>query len=228
MTEIWLAFLAGLAGSPHCVGMCGGIVTALALAGRDRSVSSGRLFQLGYNLGRITTYTAMGFAAGLLGSSFSLLAVRGVSLWFFAAANLFVFIIGIGSALNLSFVSIFALDGSGAHVFARPLRWALAGSNVLRAYPLGVVLGFLPCGLVYASLAIAAGTGSSLAGAAIMAALGLGTLPLLFAVGTTAVSLSSRLRGIFFRVTGIMVALMGGAGLWRVLGKMGYLPSFPF
>jgi hypothetical protein len=86
----------------------------------------------------------------------------------------------------------------------------------------------MPCGLVYAPLVAAAGTGSPLRGSLMMLALGGGTMPLLLCTGSVSALLSARLRGNLFRAVGLFVALIGAAGLWRVLAKMGHAPPFPF
>ena len=218
MIEVWLAFLTGLAGSPHCIGMCGGIVAALSLGGRG---GAGRqLFQLLYNLGRVTTYTLLGIMAGAAGASLDLLSVREASFYLYLAANVLVVLIGVASAAGFSRLNLFSLETSGGTFLAAPLRWALSSASPWRGYPLGVVLGFLPCGLVYAPLAAAAGTGNPVRGGAIMAALGLGTLPLLFLFGSVSSVLSGRMKEGLFRLTGVLLALMGTAGLWRIWAKM--------
>lgn len=228
MAEIWLAFLAGLAGSTHCIGMCGGIVAALAVAGEHNAPRDRHLLQLCYNLGRVTTYTALGAAAGLLGESLDLFRFTGVTQWVFAGANLFVMLAGIGTLLRSTRFSLSLLDRCCGTRFSGVLAWVARGRSPLRAYPLGLVLGLMPCGLVYAPLVTAAGTGSPLRGSLMMLALGLGTTPLLLGTGSISALLSSRLRGNLFRVVGLLVALMGAAGLWRVLAKTGYAPPFPW
>lgn len=228
MTEVWLAFIAGLAGSTHCLGMCGSIVAAIGMTRPAATPASRQLFQLFYNLGRITTYTMLGVAAGFIGASIDLLAMNALAFWVFAAANLFVIAIGVASALSFSAFNLFSLESGGGWLPGRTLRWALAEPSPARAFPLGMMLGFLPCGLVYAPLIAAAGSGSPLKGGAMMAALGLGTLPLLFLFGSLSATVSGRLRGLFFRLAGFLLALLGSAGLWRLLGKGGYLPRFPF
>jgi sulfite exporter TauE/SafE len=90
------------------------------------------------------------------------------------------------------------------------------------------MLGFLPCGLLYALIVTATASGSPLRGSLIMASLGLGTLPAMLFVGSTASLITARVKGMFFRMVGLFVALMGGMGLWRVLAKSGYLPPLPF
>jgi sulfite exporter TauE/SafE len=228
MTEVWLAFLAGVAGSTHCIGMCGGIVAASALHARDTNPGTRRLILLSYNVGRIGTYTLLGVIAGFMGATLDVLTMKSAANWVFAAANLFVFLAGLVSFLQVSSFSLFSLESTGGRFFSGVLRWAVSDASLFRAFILGLVLGFLPCGLVYAPLIAGAATGSPLAGGAIMAALGLGTLPLLFFFGTASAALSARLRGNLVRLVGLLVALIGFVGLWRVLGKMGYVVKFPF
>lgn len=219
MIEIWFAFLTGLAGSFHCLGMCGGIVAALSMSAPGGGFGPRLKSQLGYNLGRIATYTLLGALAGLAGSSLDLMAMKGVSFYFLIGANLLVIAVGLSSALRLNALGFSALEGRGAQLLALPLRRALSGGTALASFPLGLVLGFLPCGLVYAPLIAAAGTGSLTLGAATMAALGVGTLPVLLGFGTASSALSGRLRSLMLRLTGVAVALMGAAGLWRALAR---------
>jgi len=219
MIEIWFAFLAGLAGSFHCIGMCGGIVAALSMTGTNNAFRCRLQSQLCYNLGRVSTYTLLGALAGLIGSSLDLLAVKSVSFWFLIGANLFVIAVGLSSALGLNALNLSSLEGRGARFLAAPLRRAVSSSSPFAALPLGLLLGFLPCGLVYAPLVAAAASGSLLTGAATMAALGLGTIPVLLVFGTASSALSSQLRSSMLRLAGLAVALMGAAGLWRALAR---------
>jgi sulfite exporter TauE/SafE len=219
MIEIWLAFLAGLAGSFHCIGMCGGIVAALAMTRGSQPLGARLLSQVCYNLGRISTYSLLGALAGLIGSSLDFVALKSVSSWFFIGANLLVIAIGLASALGLSALNFSSLEGRGARLFATPLRRAISSDWYLAAFPLGLLLGFLPCGLVYAPLMAAAASGGPGLGAATMAALGLGTIPVLLLFGTASSAVSGALRSAMLRVAGLAVALMGAAGLWRALAR---------
>ncbi|HBG06402.1 MAG: hypothetical protein A2075_21885 [Geobacteraceae bacterium GWC2_58_44] len=219
MIEIWFAFLAGVAGSFHCIGMCGGVVAALSMTGSNGAIRYRLESQLCYNLGRIATYTLLGALAGLAGSSLDLLAIKSVSTWFLVGANLFVIAVGLSSALGSSAFNLSSLETANAGFLARPLRRAVSSHSPVAALYLGLVLGFLPCGLVYAPLIAAAGSGSLVLGAATMAALGLGTIPLLLVFGTASCALSVELRASMLRVAGVAVALMGAAGLWRALAR---------
>ena len=216
---IWFAFLAGLAGSFHCIGMCGGIVAALSMTGSGGALRFRLQSQLCYNVGRVSTYTLLGALAGLIGSSLDFIAVKSVSTWFLIGANLFVIAVGLSSVLGLNALNLSSLEGRAARFLAAPLRRAVSGNSPLAAWYLGVILGFIPCGLVYAPLLAAAASGSFLAGAATMAALGLGTIPVLLMFGTASSAISGQLRSSMLRLAGLAVALMGAAGLWRALAR---------
>lgn len=220
MLQIWLAFLAGLAGSFHCIGMCGGIVAAISLKDSGNAFGARFRSQLFYNTGRIATYTALGAVAGLIGSSLDLMSMKVVFRWFMVGANLMVIMVGLSSALGLNVLNLSTLEGTGARFLTAPLKRLLAANSPIASLPLGLVLGLLPCGLVYAPLLAAAGTGSPVIGAATMAAMGLGTVPVLLAFGTASSAVSGALRNAMLRAAGVIIALMGVAGLWRVLGKM--------
>lgn len=219
MTVLWLPLLAGLAGSFHCVGMCGGIVAALSLRGEGDSLPASIRRQLLYHLGRITTYALLGGAAGAFGAALSAPLLRTVSWWLFLAANLCVVAAGLGTALRLNRLNLALLEGSGGRFLARPLRRIMSSSSPLAPYPLGLLLGFLPCGLVYAPLPAAAASGTPLMGALIMASLGAGTTPALFLCGSASGAASGVVRGYLARCAGLLVALLGGAGVWRLLSS---------
>ncbi len=174
---LWPALVLGLAGSLHCVGMCG----PLALALPSFSKSRGR-YMLGralYNAGRIVTYSILGAIFGLFGETLALAGwQRGVSI----AAGAFMLL-----------AAFFAHRLTPTYSFA-PLRNALRrllGRRTNGALlAIGLLNGLLPCGLVYVALAGAAATNSSMRGAAFMAIFGLGTFPAMFAV-----SLAGRIFG---------------------------------
>jgi uncharacterized protein len=176
-------FLAGLGGSLlHCAGMCGPFVLGQVTADAERAGSYGEWRRLAgaalapYHLGRITTYTTLGALAGGATALFAatpsfawlsaLLLVAGAGILLLQAFGLAV---GGGSPLWPALASL-----------AAPLS---ASPQILARYGLGVVLGFLPCGLIYGALGVAAGTGSAWRGGLAMAAFATGTVPALVAVG---------------------------------------------
>lgn len=192
-TEITLvsAFLVGLLGSTHCLGMCGGIVGALTLGLHDDIRRSPiRLFPYlaAYNLGRITAYASAGAVLG---------AVSAQVLHFVppAPARLIVklitggFMIALGLYLAGWWPGLVALERLGGRLWKRvePFgRRFLPVNHPLKALALGCVWGWLPCGLVYSTLAWSLTTGDAARSATLMLAFGLGTLPMLLAMGATA------------------------------------------
>ena len=214
------AFLVGLLSGVHCVAMCGGIVAALQ-AGVPHSPPPRRALgrQIGYSLGRITTYAAAGAAAGGLGS-LGLLKndVLPFQVVLLVLANALIILLGLYLAGLGS--SVLALERAGGAVWriVRRLGARLGPAHSLPgAVAVGVVWGFLPCGLVYSVLATALAAGSAGKGALVMAAFGLGTLPNLLGAGLAAGALirlaSSRPLCV---AAGLLVAALGILGLLRV------------
>ncbi len=183
-------FLAGLAGSPmHCASMCGGFVLG-QVADRVARLPAARLCEwqrvrtgalLPYQLGRLTTYAGLGALAGAGGSVLAQLPWLG----FVPTALLL-----LGAALFLT-LALRRLIPATARLLPRldavPPAWTRLVARSARrfdsGYPLGVALGFLPCGFLYAALAATSAAGSPLLGALGMLAFGLGTVPALVAVG---------------------------------------------
>jgi sulfite exporter TauE/SafE len=221
MLEIWLAFSAGLAGSGHCLGMCGGIVTALALSRCESNVTERFLFNLLYHAGRICTYGLLGLLVGLTAQAGMVDALKPLVAWLFLAANLFVAAIGIFTVLGVRALGISALDGSGLGFLRKQVSHLTNNPSVLAAFPAGLMMGFLPCGLVYGVLISAATSGSASKGFSMMLAFGCGTLPVLLAYGQVASALSALGHGVFQRCMGGVVALLGIAGAWKALVKLG-------
>lgn len=221
MLELWLAFSAGLAGSGHCLGMCGGIVTALALSNRDSGALRRFLFNLLYHVGRVATYATLGLLVGFVSQAGMITSLKPHLRWLFLAANLFVVAIGLGTALEMRSFGISFLDGSGTGFMSGFLSRLSGSRSILAALPAGLLMGLIPCGLVYGVLISAATSGSPLKGGGMMLAFGLGTLPALLLYGQLATTLSVRGGALFRRGMGVIVALLGAAGVWKVLSAMG-------
>lgn len=211
------AFLVGLLGGVHCVGMCGGIVGALTLtlpADLRRRPMALAPYLAAYNLGRVASYGLAGALAG---------GVSQVALHFadlprvqavigLAAGAMMV---ALGLYLGGWWQGVARLERAGAGLWRHlePLgRGLFPVTSPGRALGLGVVWGWLPCGLVYSVLVWAVATGSARDGALLMVAFGLGTLPTLAALGAVA----SRLAAVVHRPW--VRRLAGGAVL--VLGLL--------
>lgn len=179
-------FLAGLAGSAtHCVGMCGPFVLGQVTAGLAARPGLSRLAGgalLPYHLGRITTYVALGAAAGFASG----LAVHGAG-----QRTLLALLLALGAVLMLAqaFGQVAALlpaigpPRQLTEMVTRRAAPLLANPVGARGYALGLLLGLLPCGLLYGAIAAAAASGSALGAALGMAAFALGTVPALVGVG---------------------------------------------
>ncbi|MGD2137910.1 MAG: sulfite exporter TauE/SafE family protein [Gammaproteobacteria bacterium] len=212
------AFLVGLLGGVHCLGMCGGIVGALTsgLAAQLR-VSRGRFVMalLAYNGGRISSYTLAGVIAGVLGRQAAQLPwLEGYAVGRILAA---VIMILFGLYLAGWWHALLLLERAGARLWKHiePLgRRLIPVQNAAQAYLLGLVWGWLPCGMVYAVLALALSSGSAAGGGAIMLVFGLGTLPVMLSLGLAFSSLGRLLQHRGLRtLAGALVILLGMAML---------------
>lgn len=187
------AFVVGLLGGVHCVGMCGGIVGALSLGlPGQRNLP----LLLAYNIGRISSYTAAGALMGALGFYFSgLLPVQIAQQVLLAVAGLFLILMGLYLAGWWN--ALTAIERAGGVLWRRiePLgRGLLPVRSVWHGFLLGLLWGWLPCGLVYSALVWTVSAGGALEGAALMLAFGLGTLPNLLLMGVAAAQLSRWVR----------------------------------
>ena len=208
------AFLVGLLGGTHCIGMCGGIVGALSSGlSLDVQTSRRRLVaaQVAYNTGRISSYTVAGVLLGLFGQQ---LAETGV-LQGFPVGRIVAGVIMILFGIYLAgwWHSLLFLERAGAHLwkYIEPLgRRFVPVRGAGQAYLLGLVWGWLPCGMVYAVLALALASGSARGGGSIMLAFGLGTLPVMLTVGLAFNTLKQVVHDPRIRlVAGLLVILMG-------------------
>ena len=228
-------FLIGLLGGVHCAGMCGGIVSALSLQmpGAAGGSAPAWSIHLAYNFGRIASYAIAGALIGALGSLGLLLNNwLPVQLGLYVAANLMMVALGLyltGLTQTLAFT-----ERAGQWLWRRvqPVtKRFLPVRGAVQAFPLGMLWGWLPCGLVYSVLTMTLVSGSAARGAATMLAFGLGTLPNLMLAGLLlarfrnvvqgrAVRLASGLIVLGFGVWGLVNAAALGGNLWQgVVGR---------
>lgn len=208
-------FLIGLLGGVHCVGMCGGVVSALSMPQPGRARTAWPI-HLAYNLGRICTYTLTGTAVGAIGSA-SLLFNDWlpVQMTLYVLANLLLLALG----LYLCGVTrlLLPLERLGQRIWRRvqPLgKRFLPVRNWPAAVPLGLLWGLLPCGLTYSVLSTALVSGSAWNGGLLMLSFGLGTLPNLLLAGMLLVRLRQITRQAAVRIaSGVLVAGFGAYGL---------------
>ncbi len=216
-TELTLisAFLAGLLGSVHCIGMCGGIVGALTMGLPDNIRQSYfRLlpYLLTYNIGRISSYILAGILMGFLGTQFSeWLPFDNPGMIAKWVSGIFMIALGLYIGAWWQFLTI--LEKAGSYLWRKiePLgRRFMPVKNPLQALGLGLVWGWLPCGLVYGILFFSLSSNSAWHGGLLMLAFGLGTLPMLLTMGATAQWLMHYIQKLIVRrMAGAMIILFG-------------------
>ena len=185
MTEfsIIAVFFVGLLGGVHCLGMCGSIVGILT--GQLPKDGARWPFHLAYNSGRIASYAVAGILVGAIGQAGLLLRdVVPVQHLLFALSSLMLVALGLYLAGIWNMVRRIEQAGSVLWQRIQPLtRFVFPITSPLRALLLGMLWGWLPCGLVYSVLVTALASGHPQSGALIMLAFGLATLPNLLVIG---------------------------------------------
>jgi sulfite exporter TauE/SafE len=218
------SFIIGLLGGVHCVGMCGGIVGVLSM-GLDQKAGKVRHFmlQLNYNFGRITSYAIAGFIFGWLGEAVAR-SSGSHNLHQYLQTFSGVFMLLLGMYLSGWWQVLVKVEKIGAVLWRRiePFaRTLIPVRSVPQAYLVGLVWGWLPCGLVYSVLISALGSGSGANGAMIMFSFGLGTLPNLLAMGLLAGALRQLLhRPIVRYLAGMLVMGFGVYFIWQAWQPM--------
>ena len=218
------AFLVGLLGSTHCLGMCGGIVSAFTFSVRAdlrRSPWTLAPYLLAYNLGRISSYVIAGIIVGAVGAGAFGMLPSDSSLWVVRLVT-GGFMIALGLYLAGWWPGLQILEKWGGALWRHiePLgRKFLPVDHPLKALAIGLVWGWLPCGMVYAMLAWALSSSSAGQGGALMLAFGLGTLPMLLAIGASAEWLKEFVRHPWVRRgVGLTVVLFGLFNLFAPAG----------
>jgi sulfite exporter TauE/SafE len=221
-------FLVGLLGGAHCVGMCGGIVTALTVKmPGDRTRWS---LHLAYHAGRLTTYALAGALAGGLGSAALLLnGFLPAQIVLYIVAQLMLVALGLYLLGVSRYLDVFERAGGVLWRRLQPLAAGLFPVRSLpRAYSVGLLWGLLPCGLVYSVLVTALVAGSPANGALVMLAFGAGTLPSLLAVGALLPALQRLRRAQLVRqAAGGAIIAFGLVGLAHA-GELDRVATNPF
>ncbi|MEQ1533344.1 MAG: sulfite exporter TauE/SafE family protein [Sideroxydans sp.] len=215
--SLFAVFVVGLLGGIHCLGMCGSIVGIFTTqVPREKARWP---FHLAYSSGRIGSYAVAGALVGAVGQAgFLMRDAVPIQHLLFALSSLMLIALGLYLAGIWGAVRTLEKVGAGLWKRLQPFTTRLLPVNTLpRALGLGVLWGWLPCGLVYSVLISALASGSAAQGAFIMLAFGLGTLPNLLAIGLfwegiKAWAQSPRVR----LLAGSIIALFGVYGLVKV------------
>ena len=210
-----VAFTVGLFGGVHCVSMCGGIVGALSFGLPEQA--RGRFgallpYLINYNLGRLLSYTLAGALVGGIGAvAANMIALQQAQILLQVLAG--GFMVAMGLYLGGWWYGMSRLESIGGKAWRliEPFgRRLLPVRHPGQALVMGIVWGWLPCGLVYSALIWAISAGSAQKGALLLLSFGLGTLPNLLLMGVLAGKLTALLRRPrVMRMAGALVMLIG-------------------
>ena len=220
--SLYLIYLATgfTVGISHCIGMCGPIAVAISMGRKNQSV----ILPLSlYHIGRVLTYTLLGGAMGFAGSftrvAEFLLNFQHIIL---IATGVLIVFMGLAMVGVISKIGFLSKDYSGSEFITKRFKQLVNSNHTVSYLPMGLLLGFLPCGPVYVALTAAAGSGigadplyGMLSGMGIMACFGLGTVPALFVLGKISSLKMVQSRQTIYRFAGILVILSGGYFIWR-------------
>lgn len=204
----------GFFGSPHCLGMCGGIVMAFGLSMQNASPTKKRLLIATYHLGRLTSYASLGAIGAIIGAGTlaPLMTNNALPRLFLGGALIFCALLMLGLPMLKNIEKL----GLGLWQKLAPLRAKLFPLDSLpKALAAGLLWGLLPCGLVYGAILVAVGLGATGVtgiglGAVFMFLFGLGTLPLLLATQGTVSVLQKFTQKLSFRRAGGVLVLISG------------------
>jgi hypothetical protein len=213
MIELAMVFVGGMLGSAHCVGMCGGF--ALSIGTSAPGWSANLLRQGFYTCGRVATYTLGGMLTGYAGWRLNRAfpaAIPTQALLAIVAGTLLI----VQGLLATGLLGRLPRAGATVPCLLPPLlRSYLTSRRPRDLFLAGVFTGFLPCGLVYAFLALASASGTMWQGGLRMALFGLGTAPLMVLTGWGGSLLRMSLRRHAFRIAGACIALTGALSIAR-------------
>lgn len=202
------AFVTGLLGSAHCFGMCGGLSGLFTINASVESLRRNIPMAFTYNLGRVLSYAFLGAGVALVGQAF-VDSIPRLAAPVRLASGLLIVVVGLQVAFGWRFLA--PVEKAGARIWNRiapAAKGLLPVTSTPKALGLGLLWGWLPCGLVYGVLLLAATTANVLYGGLVMVAFGLGTMPAMIATGLSASKLSqfmSRNR----LGAGLLIVLLG-------------------
>ncbi|WP_456402957.1 sulfite exporter TauE/SafE family protein [Hydrogenimonas sp.] len=209
--ELSTIFLVALLGSfGHCIGMCGGFVLAYTAAKVDAEWSRQR--QLGvhllYSLGRVTSYMIVGAIFGFLGQKVGFdMTAKGA---LFIVVGLLMLLIGLSLIGKIKFLNSIESSIARSSLFGRLIRTAIHSKHPASFFFMGMLNGFIPCGLVYFFATAAIVAGSALKGALVMGVFGVATIPALLGVGIFSSFIkSSSYRALVIKIAAVIVMLFG-------------------
>lgn len=214
ITLLAAAFVTGLLGGAHCFGMCAGMSGLFAVNANVASLKSRIPTAIAYNAGRVFSYAFLGAVVALVGQAF-VDSIPRLAAPVRLASGLLIVIVGLQVAFNWRFLE--PVEKAGAKIWnhiAPAAKGLLPVTSIPKALGLGLLWGWLPCGLVYSVLLLAATTANAVNGGLVMLAFGAGTMPAMIMTGISASKLSqfmSRKRlgaGLLIILIGLLTVAM--------------------
>ena len=218
---LWTAFLMGIIGSVHCVGMCGPIAISLPYKVGMQTKEETFMKILLYNTGRVITYSFMGLILGFVGKGFFTMGIQKGVLIALAVILIIIALFSIdveSEALKIPLMKKF--NDKIKSTLARLLK----NTSIKTFLLIGILNGFLPCGLVYMAIAAAIATGSILSSVLYMALFGLGTMPMMMALGYGGNFIGQKFRRFLRRLYPVFMIIFAIMFIMRAF-KIGMMPE---
>lgn len=228
---LWTAFMIGLGGSLHCVGMCGPIALALPQQAGNQWLAAANV--LIYNLGRVFTYILLGFIIGTIGKGIFIAGIQG---YFSIALGILLLLVALFSInIEKKIVALYPIQRLQRWV-GKNLGYLLKQNSRFGLFSIGVLNGLLPCGLVYMAIIGALTTGNIWSSGLYMGLFGAGTIPLMMATALAGqfitINWRNRIRRLFplFLIAFAILFLVRGINFidaldWRLWQNTGDLPA---
>jgi len=223
MSELLLllaaAFGAGLLGSVHCLGMCSGISGLFAVGATITSFKTQMPLAVAYNVGRVLSYAFLGVTVAAIGGA-AVGAIPSLAGPVRLASGLLIIVVGLQVAFNWRLLA--PIERVGAVFWKRlapQAKGLIPATSIASAAGLGLIWGWLPCGLVYGALLLAATTAAPVDGGLVMIAFGLGTMPAMILSGLSAARVSAYV-GRNRVAAGLLIAMLGVATIVMPLTGM--------
>ena len=202
--NIFAAFLIGLLGSTHCIGMCGPIAIALPL--KNQSWLTRIISALIYNLGRSVTYGIMGAVFGLLGKGFQMI---GIQQWVSISMGIIMILSVVFPIIFRKYINTDGFVSKWVGKLISALRKMFSRRSYTSLLVIGLMNGLLPCGLVYMALAGAIVSGNSANGALYMVVFGLGTIPVMLSISLLGKIVSLQSRNKIRKIIPVIIVIIG-------------------
>lgn len=212
------AFVIGFLGSGHCVGMCGGINSALMISVPNSKQSMARLIRYGMmlSLGRMISYAMVGCVAGVLG--FSIVALLGHNSMVIMHYISGIILISLGLYIGQIWYGLQWVEKKGILFWKQISKYTthfMPVDSLLKSFGLGLLWGAIPCGLVYSALTWALSIASWYQSALLMLCFGLGTLPAMITISSCAHRCHHILKALWFRRVSALIIV--GYGIWVIV-----------